>query len=89
MKHYNITISGRVQGVGFRYSAMKMANSYGIKGFIRNEPDGSVYLEVEGNEPNIGLFLGWCEKGPGYGRIDRVTKTESGPRGFLDFSIRH
>ena len=71
MKHYNIRISGRVQGVGFRYSAMQMAQVYGVKGFVRNEADGSVYLEVEGNEPNIGLFIGWCEKGPGYGRIEK------------------
>ena len=89
MKHYNVTVSGRVQGVGFRYSAMKVANTYGIRGFIRNEPDGSVYMEAEGDEPNIELFLEWCVKGPGFGRVDRFVKVESGLRGFRDFSIRH
>ena len=89
MKHYNITISGRVQGVGFRYSAMRMAQSCGIMGFVRNEPDGSVYIEVEGDDPAMGLFFKWCEKGPGFGRIDRIVKVESGLRDFRDFSVRH
>jgi len=48
-----------------------------------------VYMEVEGDDTNIGLFLEWCEKGPGFGRIDRVIKVESGLRGFRDFSIRY
>ena len=89
MKHYNITVSGMVQGVGYRYSAMKMARTYGVTGFIKNQSDGSVYLEVEGHEPNISLFLGWCEKGPGFGRVDRIVKVGSAPRGFNDFSIKH
>jgi len=47
-KHVNITVKGRVQGVGFRYSAMEAAEELGIKGFVRNMPDGSVYIEAEG-----------------------------------------
>jgi len=62
MKHLNLKVLGRVQGVGFRYSALRAARSYGIKGFVRNEPDGSVYMEVEGEEMNLGLFLDWCSK---------------------------
>ena len=89
MKHYNVTVFGRVQGVGFRYSALKMARIYGISGFIRNQGDGSVYLEAEGEETNLELFLEWCARGPGYGRVDRMVKNESGMRGFRDFEIRH
>lgn len=89
MKHYNIRVIGRVQGVGFRYSAQKMAKTCDVHGFIRNQPDGSVYMEAEGEEPNIALFLEWCARGPGYGRVDRLEKHESGMRGFRDFIIRH
>jgi len=89
VKHYNITVLGRVQGVGFRYSAMEMARAYAIRGFIRNEVDGSVYLEVEGESENLALFLEWCRKGSEFGRVDRIIKNESGLRGFSDFTISH
>ena len=88
MPHFNITVFGKVQGVGYRYSAMKMAKVYGISGFVQNQADGSVYMEAEGNETSMALFVDWCEKGPGFGRVDRITKVESGVRGFQDFSIR-
>ena len=89
MKHFNITVFGKVQGVGYRYSAMKMAKAYGIRGFVQNHSDGSVYIEAEGDETNILLFLDWCQRGPGFGRVDRITKVESGFRDFQDFSIRN
>lgn len=87
MKHLNISIRGHVQGVGFRYSALKAAQSYGICGFIRNEPDGSVYIEAEGEEFNLGLFMDWCRGGPAFGRVDDVIRTESNLQGFVEFRI--
>ncbi len=89
MKHLNIHIRGCVQGVGFRYSALKAAQSYGVCGFARNEPDGSVYIEAEGSELNLELFLEWCRRGPGFGRVDEVLQSESGLRGFEEFRILH
>ena len=89
MKHLNIQVKGWVQGVGFRYSALKAARSFDIKGFVRNEPDGSVYIEAEGKEANLGYFLDWCTKGPSFGRVDEVTRSESGLRGFEEFRILH
>ena len=52
--HQNIRISGRVQGVGFRYNAREAAFHYGIKGFIRNQPNGDVYIEAEGPRASSG-----------------------------------
>ena len=46
-KHLNIKIYGRVQMVGFRYSAKEMADQLDIKGFAQNSPDGAVYIEAE------------------------------------------
>jgi acylphosphatase len=89
MKHLNIHIRGWVQGVGFRYSALKAASSFSVSGFVRNEPDGSVYIEAEGEEANLGYFLDWCRTGPSFGRVDEVTHTESGLRGFEEFRILH
>lgn len=88
MKHLNILISGRVQGVGFRYSAMKMANAFSITGFVRNQSDGSVYIEAEGEDANLEAFLSWCRKGPGFGRVDNLNTTESNMNNFTGFRIR-
>lgn len=89
MKHYNINISGRVQGIGFRYSARTIARNHNISGFVRNEPDGSVYIEAEGKPENLDQFLHWCYKGPGSGRIDRVVFNEAPLRDFDSFNIKH
>lgn len=89
MKHYNIRVKGRVQGVGFRYSAIRAARSFNLNGFVRNEPDGSVYMEAEGNEVSLELMLDWCRKGPGHARVDQVTHSESGLRGFEDFGVAY
>jgi acylphosphatase len=88
MKHINIRISGRVQGVGFRYSARSVARFYNIKGFARNEPDGSVYIEVEGEEENIRKFSEWCRTGPDGGRVDEIVISDGAIRGFERFEIR-
>ena len=88
-KHYNINISGRVQGVGFRYSAQTIARNNNIFGFVRNEPDGSVYIEAEGKPEDLDLFLQWCYKGPGFGRTDRVVFNEAPLRNFDSFNIKH
>ena len=49
----HITFYGRVQGVGFRYYAVNKANQLGLTGWVRNLPDGTVEMEVQGNEPSI------------------------------------
>ena len=49
----HIIFYGRVQGVGFRYYAVNKANQLGLTGWVRNLPDGTVKMEVQGNEPSI------------------------------------
>ncbi len=62
MKHLNIKIHGQVQGVFFRDSAKQAADKLGIKGFAKNEADGTVYIEAEGEEAGLGKFLEWCRR---------------------------
>jgi acylphosphatase len=88
MKHYNIRILGHVQGVGFRYAAMRAAELYNVSGFVRNEPNGVVYIEAEGETHNLDMYLEWCRKGPGYGRVEKVFHTASTVQGFQKFEIR-
>jgi acylphosphatase len=88
IKHYNIRVTGRVQGVGFRYSARSVARYHNIKGFVRNEPDGSVYIEAEGSEENLKEFIQWCKSGPVGGGIDETIVSEGNIRNFNAFEVR-
>ena len=63
MTHFNIKIFGEVQGVFFRHSARLKAREIGITGFVKNEPDGAVYMEAEGDEKTLGQFLEWRKRG--------------------------
>ena len=87
-KHMNIRVLGRVQGVSYRVSARHQANALGLVGFVRNEPDGSVYIEVEGTTDNIGIFLEWCRVGPPPAVVTSCETEESHIKHFPDFSIQ-
>lgn len=67
----HIYFSGRVQGVGFRYQAMYLANALGLTGTVANLWDGRVEMEVQGREPEIGKLLGSLD-GRGFIQIDHM-----------------
>jgi acylphosphatase len=85
---YCITIQGRVQGVGFRYSAREAARAFGIKGFVKNLPGNEVYIEAEGERVVVDSFLEWCRKGPSRAQIETLDIHEMPPVGFSGFDIR-
>lgn len=88
-RHYNIRVEGRVQGVFFRVSTQREALRLGLKGFVRNEPDGSVYIEVEGEQPEIDSLLAWIERGgPPHGVVHHYECTEGAMREFKAFDIK-
>ncbi|MGD0340789.1 MAG: acylphosphatase [Bacteroidales bacterium] len=86
---YKIHITGRVQGVGFRWSAANEARSRGITGYIKNLPDGSVYIEAEGYRGQLNDFKEWCKAGPGFGFVDSVTIEIFPPVNYTEFLIEH
>jgi acylphosphatase len=85
---YKIHVSGHVQGVGFRWSALREARNFGIKGFVKNLSDGRVYLEAEGSADQLNAFVNWCRKGPAFGSVDSVTVDVSTPANYIDFGIQ-
>jgi len=88
LKHLNIKIFGRVQGVFFRHSAKQKAEELNIKGFVRNEPDGTVYIEAEGEEENLKQFLDWCHQGPILASVKKVEfEFKSEIKNFSEFVI--
>ena len=86
-KAISIHIKGRVQNVGFRYHTQKTARSFGIKGFVRNNPDGSVYAEAEGKQKALELFCEWCKKGPTWAQVDSVNTCHIPSQNYTDFNI--
>jgi len=88
MKHITIRVHGRVHGVFFRDSALRKANELGITGFARNDLDGSVYIEAEGEEAALGEFVNWCNDGPPMAEVREVeTEEDSELHKFKGFRI--
>lgn len=85
LKHLNIKISGSVQGVFFRETAKAEAKKLNLTGFVRNEPDGSVYIEVEGIQENLDKFLVWCNHGSDAAQVKKVEATKGPVKNFSDF----
>lgn len=88
MKHANIKIFGSVQGVGFRDATYWKARKMQVAGFVMNEPDGSVYVEAEGEEEILKKFVAWCAKGPWSAKVERIEVEWSEAAGkFTGFRI--
>jgi acylphosphatase len=88
MKHFNIIVSGRVQGVFYRQSSMEIALQLGIRGFVRNEQNGNVYIEAEGAEEQLKKLIEWCKKGPSRAVVKDVQVSEGELKNFSSFEIR-
>jgi len=88
MKHYDLTISGRVQGVGFRFMAMQAAYKHQITGFVQNLKDGTVYIEAEGEEAHLKKFIEWCRTGALGAKVDEIHGNEGTVKNFKSFDIR-
>jgi acylphosphatase len=87
-KHVDITISGRVQGVFFRASAKEKADALGISGFVKNESDGRVYLEAEGDELAVKKMIDWCQDGPAGARVEKLEVNDGEVRKYTGFDVR-
>jgi acylphosphatase len=87
-KSYSITIHGHVQGVGFRFHAKAKANEFEIAGFVRNQPDGAVFIEAEGEEEQLEAFVAWCRMGPRWARVDSLDVQSIEARNYRGFSVK-
>ncbi|HNP17494.1 MAG TPA: acylphosphatase [Fulvivirga sp.] len=88
IKHYNITVSGKVQGVFYRASTKHKAEELGITGFVRNEPSGIVYIEAEGQMAQLSALIDWCKIGPKHARVENVHFYPGDIMDFEGFAIR-
>ncbi len=85
----HLLISGRVQGVAFRYYTQDIAQSLGIKGWVKNCWDSKVEIVVEGEEEKVKKLISWCYQGPGSAIVERIDmEWEKYRREFNSFGIR-
>jgi acylphosphatase len=85
-----LKISGRVQGVYFRASALQQAQKLGLTGWVMNCSDGSVEALAEGARAKLDELIAWCRLGPSGARVTNVAiKWESPEHGFRGFTIKH
>jgi acylphosphatase len=80
-------VSGVVQGVFFRASTSDKAKELGVRGTVRNEPDGSVRIEAEGTDEALERFLDWCRVGPPAAVVENLEVSEGVVRGLDDFRV--
>jgi acylphosphatase len=89
-KALHILISGRVQGVGFRYFVRQKALECLLTGWVKNLPNGKVEIETEGTEKDLACFIDYLQIGNGYSRVDQLNQSKIEPTtNFTDFSIRY
>ena len=84
---YQIKVSGKVQGVWFRDSTLKKAQELGVNGFVKNESDGSVYIEAEGSMDALNKFINWCHEGPAFAKVESVDVDELELTYFEKFKV--
>lgn len=89
MKCFRIKVIGKVQGVFFRASTKTQADNLGLNGWVKNEQDGSVMIEVEGEDSTVQEFIKWCRKGSQLSRVDTIHLDEISIQNFLGFKIAY
>jgi acylphosphatase len=87
VKAVQVRVTGRVQGVSFRWYTQEQARRLGVVGWVRNDPDGSVLLHAEGEDEAVDALVAWCHEGPGFARVQQVAVREAAPGGATSFAI--
>ena len=88
-KRIKIKIFGQVQGVFFRENTKRKAEELDLAGWVRNETDGSVSTEAEGEEKDLKELIKWCHVGPELARVEKVKEEYSDKLiNYKDFCIK-
>ncbi len=87
-KRVHIYVSGRVQGVGFRFFTIRVAKDLNLKGFVKNLPNGRVEIVAEGDAESLARLIEAVRRGPRLARVDNIEVKWETPTGeFKGFYI--
>ena len=84
-KHLSIT--GRVQGVGFRFYFERTARKHGVRGWVRNRRDGSVEAVIQGEDAAVAAVVAWAQHGPRNAAVDGVRVSDTDGT-YADFEVQ-
>lgn len=87
MLHLDITVKGKVQGVFYRAATKAVADQLGVKGFVKNEPNGDVFIAAEADHVAMDMFLDWCNEGPEHANVTSVQSHEGELKNYRNFEI--
>lgn len=87
IKHLNITVKGKVQGVFYRKATKAVADQLGVRGIVLNEPNGDVYIEAEADNTFLDMFLEWCSEGPQDAEVNAVESHEGELKNYRNFEV--
>lgn len=87
MTHVNITVTGKVQRIGFRFTSMQEALKLGVRGFVMNVDHDKVYLEAEGEEEKVEKFIEWCKTGPTWAKVKQISVEKGEVKNLTSFEI--
>ncbi|NEU10221.1 acylphosphatase [Flavihumibacter sp. R14] len=87
MKHLDIRVSGKVQGVFYRATTKAVADQLGVKGVVLNDEDGSVFIEAEGDDFALEMLLEFCHKGSDRAEVEKVEVSESELKNYRNFEV--
>ena len=87
MKHLDIIVKGKVQGVFYRASTKAVADQLGVKGSVKNEPNGDVVIVAEADDLALEMFLEWCHDGPEHAVITSVETIEGELKNYRNFEV--
>jgi acylphosphatase len=87
MTHLDIIVKGKVQGISYRASTKAVADQLGVKGFVKNEPDGDVSIAAEGDDIALEMFLEWCHEGPQGAEVTSVESNAGELKNYRNFEI--
>jgi acylphosphatase len=89
VERLEVVVTGRVQGVNFRYYTQREAERLGLRGYVLNRPEGSVEVVAEGERAALEVLLAWLQHGPPAARVAQLTPQWSQPAGgFARFEVR-
>ncbi|HWI15622.1 MAG TPA: acylphosphatase [Burkholderiales bacterium] len=87
MQTRHLLITGRVQGVGFRFYFERAARQHGVRGWVRNRRDGNVEAVVQGDDAAVSAVIEWAKRGPPSASVDAVAVSEADGT-YEDFQVR-
>jgi len=88
IERYHLLVSGRVQGVGYRYSTRNFASKLGLVGWVKNRDDGNVEIVAEGDKISLEELVEWTKHGPRFAKVDAIdVKHQPASGEFSDFTI--